>query len=282
VPVTTLRVFEPLDAFPPPQRRALAAFADDPAAGRHAEEVERRAAWRRVLGRPDAELPVIARVLRVEGAVLVCPVSGEPPGASLFGGDAGPSSARMSSPATGAAPGWLDGSAGTGAAADPAGDVTAASRGGPRPGTAAGPGAPAVPPRRHTLVRAWDLPMAWLAIVHREDLTTSGGPGRYVLPMARARARAARALRTLRSHVGELDVTADSEGLARWLEGFHSRSWVEVDARPVSALVGGEDGAEDVRLGLESLTAGEAVAVAAAYQRLRRRSRRLDDLSVSS
>jgi hypothetical protein len=100
--------------------------------------------------------------------------------------------------------------------------------------------------------------------------------------MSRARARAARALRTLRTHLGEVDVTADAEGLARWLEGFHPRSWIEVDARPVAALVDGEDGAEDVRLGLESLTAGEATGVAAAYARLRRRSRRLEELSVSS
>jgi hypothetical protein len=46
--------------------------------------------------------------------------------------------------------------------------------------------------------------------------------------------------------------------------------------------VDGDDGADDVRLGLDSLTAGEAAAVAAAYQRLSRRSRRLEELSVSS
>ncbi|HEY6797352.1 MAG TPA: hypothetical protein VI248_21970 [Kineosporiaceae bacterium] len=269
VPVTTLRVFEPLDAFPPPQRRALAALAGDPAAALRAEEVERRAAWRRVLGRPDADLPVTARVLRVEGSVLLCPVAGEPPSASGSG-------VVPAVPPAGPRPGPGDPTA----ASSPGGAAVAAP-GGVRPGTTHA-GVPFVPPRRHTLVRAWELPMAWLAIVRVEDLTASGGRGRYVLPMARARARAARVLRTLRTHLGELDVTADAEGLARWLEGFHPRSWVEVDARPVAVLVDGEDGADDVRLGLESLTAGEAEAVAAAYQRLRRRSRRLEDLSVSS
>ena len=139
-----------------------------------------------------------------------------------------------------------------------------------------------IPPRRHGLVRAWELPLAWLAVVRPEDVTRSGGPGRYVLPMSRARARTARVLRTLRSGLGDVDVTADTEGLARWLEGFHPRSWVEVDARPVAALVGGEDGAEDIRLGLECLTAGDTAGLAAAYQRLRRRSRRLEEMSLSS
>jgi hypothetical protein len=100
--------------------------------------------------------------------------------------------------------------------------------------------------------------------------------------MSRARARAARALRALRAGLGDVDVTAEVEELGRWLEGFHPRSWVELDARPVAALVGGEDGAEDVRLGLESLTVGDAAGVAAAYQRVSKRSHRLEQLSVSS
>jgi len=302
VPVTALRVFEPLEAFPPAQRRPLTAFAADPAAGRRAEEVERRAAWRRLLGRPDGVRAgeVVARVLRVEGVVLVCPVSGEPPGAGRFlpGVVTGPDAYAAAGPDPDGAAG-TSGAGGTGAAGvtpsaglAPGGTAGTAAgpapeSGGARPGpTSGGPtsgGAPGgVPPRRHTLVRSWELPVAWLAIVRREDLTASGGPARYVMPMSRARARAARALRTFRAHLGELDVTADAEGLARWLESFHPRSWVEIDARPVAALVGGDDGAEDVRLGLDSLTAGEAAAVAAAYQRLRRRSRRLEELSLSS
>jgi hypothetical protein len=139
-----------------------------------------------------------------------------------------------------------------------------------------------VPPRRHLLVRAWELPLAWLAVVRQEDVTRSDGPGRYLFPMARARARTARALRTFRSGLGEVDVTADAEGLARWLDGFHPGSWVEIDTRPVAALVGGEDGAEDIRLGLECLTVGDATGLAAAYQRIRRRSRRLEEMSLSS
>jgi len=274
VPVTALRVFEPLEAFPPDLRGALAAFAVDPAAARRAEEVERRVTWRRVLGRPDGVRAgeAVARVLRVEGVVLMCPLSSELPGAGRFLPGVGPIVAPGVGPVSGAGRG-----AGAGPAAAPGGAPSPAA-----PDSTPGTGPAGVPPRRHTLVRAWELPVAWLAVVRREDLTTSGGPSRYVMPMARARARAARALRTFRAHLGELDVTADAEGLARWLESFHPRSWVEVDARPVAALVDGDDGAEDIQLGLDSLTAGEAAAVAAAYQRLRRRSRRLEELSLSS
>lgn len=248
--MTALRAYEPLEAFAPSERSALAALAADPSAGVDAEEAERAASWRRVLGwsaalppepsgRPPGDRPgspagqqpsgpvagvrtdglVHARVLRAQGAVLLAPVVVEPVAESE---------------------------------------------------------------RRHTLVRAWEIPSAWLTLVRAEDLTRSGGRGRYVLPISRARARAARALRALRSAVGDADVTLDVEVLARWLEQFHPRSWVELDARAVAALVDGEDGAEDVRLGLECLAAGDATGLAAAYQRVSRRSHRLEQLSVSS
>jgi len=261
VPVTALRVFEPLEAFPADRRAALASFAADPAAGREADQAEQRAAWLELLGlraRAGARPEVMARVLRVEGSVLLSPIALDlpdeaadpvPDAAQDAVRDAGPEAARE---ARGG------GAAGAGAGGDP------------------------VPPRRHTLVRAWEVPVAWLTVVHPEDLTGSGGPGRYVLPMARARSRAARALRTLRAGLGDVDVTLDVEGLARWLEHFHPRAWVEVDARPVAALVGGDDGAEDVRLGLECLAAGDPAGVAAAYQRLSRRSRQLLEASHSS
>jgi hypothetical protein len=135
---------------------------------------------------------------------------------------------------------------------------------------------------QHVQLRAWELPPAWLALVRTEDLTRSGGPGRYVLPMARARARAARNLRTLRAALGTVDVTVEAEALARWLELFHPRSWLELDTRPVAALLDGDDGVDDVRWGLESLTVGDPSGAAAAYHRMRKRSHRLDQLSVSS
>jgi len=252
VPVTALRVFEPLEAFAAEQQRLLASFAADPAAGRGAEAAERRATWLWLLGHAGHRPEVPARVLRVDGAVLLSPLTIDAPD--------GQETSSVSGVATT--------SVGTAGRPDAGADAPS------EPGS--------VPPRCHGLVRAWELPVAWLAVVRPEDLTASGGPGRYVLPMSRARSRAARTLRTLRTGLGDVDVTLDVEGLARWLEHFHPRAWVELDGRPVAALVGDEDGADDVRLGLECLTVGDASGVAAAYQRLRRRSRTLQDLSHSS
>jgi hypothetical protein len=267
VPVTVLRVYEPLEAFAADERATLAALADDPEAGRAAERAERLASWLALLrlrggsspsgppGRGAVEVDrasggdaggagvrtgdlVHARVLRAQGMVLLAPVLAD------AAGGPGPGAGAVTGPRSGRGTRDLD--------------------------------------RRHTLVRAWDVPVAWLVLARPEDLTRSGGPGRYVLPMSRARVRAARALRTLRSGLGETEVTEEVEELARWLEQFHPRSWAELDARPVAALVDGEDGAEDVRLGLECLAAGDAAGVAAAYQRVSRRSHRLEQLSVSS
>ncbi|HET9655609.1 MAG TPA: hypothetical protein VFP72_09665, partial [Kineosporiaceae bacterium] len=134
--------------------------------------------------------------------------------------------------------------------------------------------------QRRTLVRAWDLPLPWLAVVALSGRRAEGpGGGLYLSPMGRARAQAARALRTLRVSMSGTELAVEVELLARWLEGFHPRSWVELDVRPVAALVGGDDGLEDVRLGLECLAEGDSTGAAKAYQRLRQRSRLLTDIS---
>jgi hypothetical protein len=240
VPATTLRVYEPLEAFAIAERPALEALALREGADRRADEVERVASWRAVLtgrgavvaapGRdaaspaPNHRRHLAVRVLRTGGVVLVCPVGERDQGT----------------------------------------DEPGAQR----------------PPRR--LVRAWTLPEAWFALVRTADGERAGGRGRYLVPMSTARSRAARALRTLRLGVGETDLTVDTERLARWLESFHPRAWVEVDASLIIGLTGGDDGADDVRLGLECLAAGDPTGAAASYHRMTTRQRLLDDLSRSS
>jgi hypothetical protein len=72
------------------------------------------------------------------------------------------------------------------------------------------------------------------------------------------------------------------EVLGRWLEEFHPRGWLEIDGTKVARLVGGEDGVDDVSWGLECLESGDSTGAAAAYQRIRRRSRMLVSLSRAS
>lgn len=245
--MTVLRVYEPLEAFAAGRRPALTALAADPDAGRDAEAAERRLAWRRLLGRRPGRPAAAPAESQADG-----PAPGSAGPVVRTGGRIHARVLRVEG-VTLISP------------VDEPDDERAADA-----------------PPSHVMVRAWELPVAWLAVVRAEDLTRRGGPGRYVLPMSRARARAARTLRALRSGLGEVEVTQDVEVLARWLEQFHPRSWVEVDTRPVADLVDGDDGADDVRLGLESLTAGDAAGVAAAYQRVSKRSHRLEQLSVSS
>ncbi|MFN0282146.1 MAG: hypothetical protein ACKVZ6_09275 [Kineosporiaceae bacterium] len=249
VPATTLRVYEPLEAFAIAERPALEALALRQGADRRADEAERAASWRAVLTGQGAVVPGVdggppevaaeprpartrppggrrhlaVRVLRSGGVVLVCPVGEQEDE-----------------------------------------DGRRAQR----------------PPRR--LVRIWTLPEAWFALVRTADGERAGGRGRYLVPMSTARSRAARALKTLRLGVGETELTAETELLARWLESFHPRAWVEVDASAIIGFTGGEDGAEDVRLGLECLAAGDATGAAASYHRLTNRQRLLDSLSRSS
>lgn len=132
--------------------------------------------------------------------------------------------------------------------------------------------------------------MAWFVLVEPVDRVEQG-PGaalRFRTDMSSARSRAARALRTLRDSVGaEIEVTAEVEEIARWLELFHPRSVVELDYAGVTWLLdgtaaAGDDSAGDVQLGLESLAAGDATAAAAAYRRLTRRWGRVRALARGS
>ena len=80
--------------------------------------------------------------------------------------------------------------------------------------------------------------------------------------MSAARRRVARALRTLRTRLGDLDVELDVvdelEDLGRWLEEFHARSWVELDYAGLARLLGPEVVAEDTSVGRRGGRGGRA------------------------
>ena len=63
---------------------------------------------------------------------------------------------------------------------------------------------------------------------------------RYRTPMVQARRRLARALRTLREHIGEGPLTEGLVDVGRWLEEFHPRSLVELDYGGLVHAVGAE------------------------------------------
>jgi hypothetical protein len=255
VPGTVLRVYEPLEAFDPADRLRWAEWLERPDASARAQEAERREAWR--------------RIVRGE-AVWVPPRPGDAPAGEGSGAGQGRSGGGTGVRAGG----------GTGAGAGGNGHVRVLRAGRARLVCPVATAGDESTPRR-SLVRSWALPLPWLVLADEADRVAGEVAGRYLVAMGPARSRAARALKTLRRAVGPGDLTEEVEAVARWLEAFHPRSVLELDAHTVAELLGGEDGVADVRLGLECLAAGDVTGAAAAHTRLMRRSARLEGISRS-
>jgi hypothetical protein len=111
------------------------------------------------------------------------------------------------------------------------------------------------------LTATWSVPLQWFVpFVPADRLVDLGGPHPTVVHrtrMSAARRRVARALRTLRGSIGEVDVADDVEALGRWLEEFHARSWLELDYAGLARLLGPAGVQEDTSV------ADVAAAVAA-------------------
>ncbi|MGW1722767.1 hypothetical protein ACWCQK_07520 [Streptomyces sp. NPDC002306] len=128
----------------------------------------------------------------------------------------------------------------------------------------------------------WQVPLNWFVLVSDEEREYDKGSGaaedeppvlRYRTPMVQARRRVARALRTLRDAMDEGPLIDGLVDVGRWLEEFHPRSLVELDyGGLVHALPGGEleddRSAADVAEGIEALRRGDGPAAGEAYARL--------------
>jgi hypothetical protein len=85
----------------------------------------------------------------------------------------------------------------------------------------------------------WHVPIRWFALFTEEEREHRGPPPeagaratgtlRYRTPMAQARRRLARALRTVRTAAPEGPLAPALVEVGRWLEEFHPRSLVELD-----------------------------------------------------
>jgi hypothetical protein len=129
----------------------------------------------------------------------------------------------------------------------------------------------------------WHVPVRWFVLFVDEereyvkDVTGEGeGAGpvlRYRTPMVQARRRVARALKVLREALGEGPLIEGLEDVGKWLEEFHPRSLVELDyGGLVHALPEGQladdHSAADVAEGLEALREGDGTRAGEAYERL--------------
>lgn len=97
--------------------------------------------------------------------------------------------------------------------------------------------------RSHVQSVTYQMPLRWLLLVDAAERELVLGPRFvdtdlppdqrrrcvYVTTMAQARRRAARALNVVRRTIEDGPVVAGVEGVARWLEEFHPHSLVELD-----------------------------------------------------
>ncbi|GAB2583198.1 hypothetical protein GCM10027168_14930 [Streptomyces capparidis] len=152
----------------------------------------------------------------------------------------------------------------------------------------------------------WHVPVRWFVLFADEEREFApgcyepGGEGpegpekrlsgpvlRYRTPMVQARRRVARGLKTLREAMEEGRLAEGLLEVGRWLEDFHPRSMVELDygglvhVIPEGALA--EDrSAADVAEGLAALKEGDGERAGEAYERLTERWRGVRALECAS
>ncbi|WP_413230147.1 hypothetical protein [Kitasatospora herbaricolor] len=277
-----LRVYEPLAAFPEPDRAHWQAYASahGPDAGAVEQPVaraaleEQRTALADLVGRTPRALPEResgrAFVRAVDGVTYVCPW------ATRLRSWQALDELRESAPVA-----LLD------TALPPA--TRAAAEADRERWRAGHPDA-----RPWIMTSRWEVPVRWFLPFGEEDRCfvppAPAGPGEgeepvpaalfYLTPMAQARRRVARAYRALRTGVAEGEPALGAEQVGRWLEEFHPRSLVELDYGGLVHLLGPERLAEDrsageLEEGLTALRAGDTAAAVRAYETVTLRWRRV-------
>ncbi|KIZ19607.1 hypothetical protein [Streptomyces natalensis] len=137
----------------------------------------------------------------------------------------------------------------------------------------------------------WHVPVRWFVLFEDAERDfTKGDEGpvlRYRTPMVQARRRVARGLRTLRNSLEEGPLVDGLVDVGRWLEEFHPRSLVELDygglvhAVPEGQLADDHSAAE-VAEGLAALRDGDGERAGAAYEKLSDRWRAVRERQFSS
>ncbi|MEU5420985.1 hypothetical protein ACFY1P_24370 [Streptomyces sp. NPDC001407] len=130
----------------------------------------------------------------------------------------------------------------------------------------------------------WQVPLRWFVLFADEEREYGKGcePGRdglvlrYRTPMVEARRRVARGLRTLKDAIDEGPLIDGLVDVGRWLEEFHPRSLVELDYGGLVHMVPEADlaadhSAGDTAEGLAALRDGDGARAGEAYERLTER-----------
>ncbi|MFB6628713.1 hypothetical protein ACWEPZ_08450 [Streptomyces sp. NPDC004288] len=269
-----LRVYEPLAAFPEPERSHWDRYARGKRAPGAQEELRRSLAD--LLPTPPVPVPVHesgeAFVARLDGVVVVCPWRTRLRGwLALEELVAGPYPAPV-----------LDAMLPPVVRAQVASDYERWLSRNPdaRPWIRTG---------------VWHVPLRWFALFgdeEREYVPGDAAEGRapvlrYRTTMAQARRRLARALKALRESIDDGPMTQGLVEVGRWLEEFHPRALVELDfgglVHAVPARWLAEDrSAAQLAEGIAALRDGDGEAASEVYGRLAERWRAVRDLRFAN
>ncbi|GAA2459094.1 hypothetical protein [Streptomyces macrosporus] len=147
---------------------------------------------------------------------------------------------------------------------------------------------------------AWHVPIRWFVLFADEEREygkgTGGGVGsgteeslvlRYRTPMVQARRRVARALKVLREKLEDNPLVDGLVDVGRWLEEFHPRSLVELDYGGLVYTISedqlaADHSAADAAEGLAALREGDGERASAAYERLTERWRAVRQRGLAS
>ncbi len=264
---TYLRVYEPLAAFPEPERGHWARYARRPDRPSCQDELRRSLAD--LAPTPPVPVPVHesddAFVVEADGVVCVCPWRTRLRGWQALGGLA-----------EDFPPPVLDALLPPVVRHQAARDYERWLSGHPDA-------------RPWIRTATWHVPINWFVLFGDEEREYDEGSAgeapvlRYRTPMVQARRRVARGLRALRDAMEESLLIDGLVDVGRWLEEFHPRSLVELDygglvhALPAGSLEG-DHSAADVAEGIGALRRGDEEAAGAAYGRLVERWRAVRDL----
>ncbi|MDQ0635613.1 hypothetical protein QFZ40_003522 [Arthrobacter pascens] len=128
--------------------------------------------------------------------------------------------------------------------------------------------------RVHTRASTWGIPFSWFSLFSEsdhKDVVEAGGrilTVRVWAPITEAMERARYAVANLALAAPDLDMLDDLAQLTEWLELFHVNSMVELDYGAVADKVYPDESPMDIRLGIECLAEGDMTGAAAAYRRL--------------
>ncbi len=278
---SSLRIYEPLEAFPPEQQRQLVADSSKIRSRAAVENAELQASLGRITRTGGDPFPTgrtdLVRMTRVPGGRHTAAegAADAPTGASAQDKDAHDAGRLLYCPSQLVIRAGLAANALMDGVHSPLADLLIpVSQRDKHQARIDRINAGEEAKRVHTRASTWGIPFSWFSLFaesDRKDVVESDGrilTVRVWTPLTDALDRARFAVAHLALAAPDLDMLDDLTQLTEWLELFHVQSMVELDYGAVADKVYPDESPMDVRLGIECLAEGDMTGAAAAYRRL--------------